>query len=99
MAEADLIPEEIPYRGIVLAGGSVTHPKWIAFDCPCRQERVMVNAAEGRWPRWRFTSRFRVGVTLYPSVDTTHANKKCHYFIRRGLVAWAFDSEMGTHDE
>jgi Family of unknown function (DUF6527) len=97
--EADEVPKVIARRGVVLAGGTSQLPKWIAFDCPCLSDRVMVTAVEGRWPRWRYSSRFWTGVTLVPSIDTHHAGKKCHYLIRGGRVLWARDSQMGPDDE
>ena len=94
--EADEIPDDIPARGVVIAGPSAKDPKWLAFDCPCGAERVMVNASPSRRPYWSYRSRFWTGVTLAPSIDTNHRAMKCHYFIRDGRVAWARDSETGS---
>lgn len=97
--EADEAPDVIARRGVVLAGGTPEQPKWIVFDCPCRSDRVMVPAALTSRPRWRHTSRFWTGVSIFPSVDTYHAGKECHYVVRDGCVGWAADSAMGPDDE
>src|SRR5207249_3782675 len=53
--EADEVPNRMPRNGIVLVG-SQRHPKWLAFDCPCRTgHRVMVNLDPTRSPRWRLS--------------------------------------------
>jgi len=95
VGEADEIPNEISPRGVILAGRSATEPKWIAFDCPCGAERVMINASTSRRPRWKCRTRFWTGVTLSPSIDTHHDAKKCHYLIRQGRTVWAADSKTG----
>jgi len=96
VTEADEIPDEIPKRGIVIAGSSALKPKWIAFDCPCGAGRVMVNATSTRRPRWSYSSRFWSGATVAPSVDTIHRAKRCHYSIKNGRIVWARNSETGT---
>jgi hypothetical protein len=83
---ADDIPRRLPRNGAVLVG-SVSHPKWIAFDCPCRTgHRIMLNTDKARSPRWTTTVNGRL--TLSPSVDYHHSQQRCHYFVRNGRIQW-----------
>lgn len=89
---ADEVPARLPRNGITLVGAH-SHPKWIAFDCPCRLgHRILVNADAQRKPFWRFLADHRGRVTLTPSVDYSDKTKRCHYVIRHGKIIWARDS-------
>lgn len=84
---ADEIPEHLPRTAIVVVG-PMESPKWIAFDCPCREgHRVLLPAARTASPRWSLVGQQRT--TLSPSIDAWHtATQRCHYFIRQGHVEW-----------
>lgn len=83
---ADEIPEHIPEKGVVVVG-TIAAPKWLAFDCPCKEpHRVMLNADARRRPHWVIKESQRL--TLSPSVDERRTNKRCHYWIRRGRIRW-----------
>lgn len=83
---ADEIPEKIPKNGAILVG-TRKHPKWLAFDCPCRSgHRIMLNTDPGRRPFWSVQEYS--SLTVYPSVDFKSHNVRCHYFIRNGRISW-----------
>jgi hypothetical protein len=88
---ADEVPLRLPRKGAVLVG-SRSRPKWLAFDCPCRnRHRVMITLDKARRPHWTIADGFLLN--LSPSVDDRSAGWRCHYFIRRGRTHWARDSE------
>ncbi|MHB1646591.1 MAG: DUF6527 family protein [bacterium] len=83
---ADDIPLRLPRNGAVLVG-SLTRPKWVAFDCPCRSgHRIMLNTDKNRFPFW--TTTVRGPLTITPSIDSVHHNLSCHYFVRNGRIQW-----------
>lgn len=83
---ADEIPDRIPRKGVVIVG-TPKAPKWLAFDCPCRERhRVMLNADSRRRPFWRIKDARQL--TLAPSVDETRGSTRCHYVIQRGRIRW-----------
>lgn len=87
VAGADEVPAALPRRGAVLVG-EPTSPKWLVFDCPCREHhRVMLNLDVARSPRWFASGGDRL--TISPSVDAPSARGRCHYFVREGRVKWA----------
>lgn len=90
---ADEVPERLPRNAAVVVG-SLEHPKWIAFDCPCReQHRVLLNLDRRRRPAWLLRST--KPLTLYPSIDYQEPGKRCHYVIRKGRVLWIPNSDFG----
>lgn len=90
--DADEIAAQLPRNGVSFVG-TVTNPKWIAFDCPCRTgHRVMINGDPVRKPCWKAVVGTDQRVTISPSVDYADRNKRCHYFVRHGKVEWARDS-------
>lgn len=90
----DEVPEELPYRGVVLVG--TTHrPIWAALDCPCRSgHRLMVNLDEKRNPHWRIPSQRPL--TLWPSIDFIDHGRRCHFVLNKGAVRWAQDTREVT---
>ncbi len=88
---ADEIPERLPRKGAVLVG-SDAYPKWLAFDCPCRQgHRIMVSLDKRTKPHWQITGSERL--TLSPSVDAMTDRRRCHYIMRNGKIIWVHDRE------
>jgi Family of unknown function (DUF6527) len=86
--EADGVKRPLPKRRIVLAGPKAA-PKWAIFDCPCGTgHEIMLNLNPQRRPHWRVRTGLLRCVTVSPSVDSTHEDMRCHYFIRRGRVEW-----------
>ena len=84
---ADEIPARMPPNGAVLVG-TLSTPKWIAFDCPCRRgHRIMVNLDPRHRPHWRIAKNTRL--TLTPSIDVHRESQRCHYFVRNGRIVWA----------
>jgi hypothetical protein len=80
------IPETLQ-KNIGVLVGTLEHPKWIAFDCPCgRGHRIMLNLDPARRPLWRITSS--TPLTLRPSVDSLDKKKRCHFVISNGEVIW-----------
>lgn len=87
--DADDVAERLPRNGVSLVGGIGTH-KWVAFDCPCRKgHRILLNIDSGRMPYWRINKPSGRRVTIMPSVDYSDAQKRCHYFVRKGRIVWA----------
>lgn len=83
---ADEVPDRLPRNGVALVG-TAKSAKWIVFDCPCRtKHRIMLNADPGRKPRW--TLNKIKPVTISPSIDFRGNQRRCHYFIRNGRIAW-----------
>jgi hypothetical protein len=90
---ADEIPARLPRNGAVLIG-TAAHPKWLAFDCPCRTgHRIMLNCDPARRPHWRIDSHRRLNIV--PSVDSRRPVLRCHYFVRKGRVQWVKDELEG----
>ncbi|MEI9424196.1 DUF6527 family protein [Mesorhizobium sp. Cs1299R1N1] len=88
---ADEVPDRLPRNGVALIG-DVNRTKWIVFDCPCRTgHRIMLNADPSRRPYWTLNQVVRL--TISPSVDFKGSQRRCHYFIRNGRIAWAKDSD------
>ena len=83
---ADEVPDSLPRKGAVIVG-TEKHPKWLAFDCPCRRRhRIMLNLDVHRKPRWKVLGKSRL--TVHPSVDSLVEDVRCHYFLRNGRVEW-----------
>jgi hypothetical protein len=83
------VPAVLPRNAAVLVG-TRQHPKWIAFDCPCRTgHRILITLDERHKPHWRLMRTARL--TLHPSVDSQTNARRCHYFIRNGRTLWAYD--------
>lgn len=86
---ADEVPLNLPPKGAVLVG-STSHPKWLAFDCPCNEgHRIMLTLERQHKPHWRLAANARL--TLVPSVDALQKHKRCHYIIRDGKTHWVHD--------
>ncbi len=89
LESADDIPERLPRNGAVLVGPR-TRPKWVAFDCPCRNgHRIMLNTDKARLPYWSITTEGPL--TISPSVDYRNFKQRCHYFIRSGRITWVHE--------
>lgn len=83
---ADEIPLRLPPRGAVLVG-SLHHPKWLAFDCPCKRgHRIMVTLDPSHYPHWTILDEKKL--TVSPSIDYQAPEHHCHYWISRGRVFW-----------
>ena len=84
---ADEIPLRLPGKGAVIVG-SRTHPKWLAFDCPCRTgHRIMVSLDRLHRPHWTIIEEKKL--TVSPSIDYQAPGRRCHYFLKRGKIVWA----------
>lgn len=88
---ADEVPNRLPRNGIILVGDQ-RRLKWLVFDCPCRtRHRIMLNADPARRPMWKLSQGGRP--TILPSIDYRGQDRRCHYFLRNGRIAWAEDSD------
>jgi Family of unknown function (DUF6527) len=86
VGDADEIPSRLPRNGVVLVG-SLHAPKWLGFDCPCRNgHRVLLNLQLRHLPRWRLIENRPL--TVLPSVDERGPAGRCHYFMRQGKIVW-----------
>lgn len=87
MEAADEVPERLPPNSAVLVG-SLNHPKWLVFDCPCNSgHRIMLTLDPSHWPYWKIKNIEKL--TISPSIDFRSPARRCHYFIWRGKVEWA----------
>lgn len=83
------VPTRLPRNGAALVG-SVTDPRWLIFDCPCRaNHRVMLNLDRRRRPAWRVTGRRQI--TIAPSIDDHVDKRRCHFLIVSGRVRWIYE--------
>lgn len=83
---ADEIPEQLPPKCAILVG-TADYPKWLAFDCPCKQgHRIMVPLDRNKNPHWTLQNAQRL--TLTPSVDAWRGTVRCHYILNDGRVHW-----------
>lgn len=88
---ADEIPARLPPQGAVMVGSS-EHPKWLAFDCPCKTgHRVMVTLDPTHRPHWVITKENKLSIT--PSVDYRTADQRCHYLVTNGKIIWVKDKD------
>lgn len=94
---ADEVPRKLPRNAAVLVG-SMSMPKWLVFDCPCRSgHRVMLNLDRARYPHWRLGKSKKL--TVAPSVDWNGSGRSCHYYIRGGRVSWAHNMRIRDDEE
>ena len=85
---ADLIPRRLPARAAILVASN-GRPSWAAFTCPCGNgHQVMINLNATRRPSWQLSGTRRAP-TIHPSIDVAADGRQCHFWIRRGHVAWA----------
>ena len=83
----DEVPRRLPSKGVILVGPT-TQPTWVAFDCPCRRgHRLMINLDNRRRPAWRIGAVRPL--TISPSIDDIASERRCHFSIRGGKIAWA----------
>jgi len=88
---ADDVPDRLPRNAVALVG-ELDRVKWIVFECPCRTgHRIMLNTDHNRLPHW--TLRQVRPLTIAPSIDSRGERRRCHYFIRKGRIEWAKDSD------
>lgn len=90
----DEIPEQLPYRGVVLVG-TKQNPTWAALDCPCGTgHRLLVNLNTRRLPRWRVRSESRL--SLRPSINVAQQGRRCHFVLSDGKVRWVTSIQETT---
>jgi len=89
---ADEIPDELPRNGaVIVVSGGLT--KWIGFDCPCRRgHRILLNTDPGRRPAWTVRTSAMGFLSIAPSIDFHGGDRRCHYFVRKGRIIWAKDT-------
>ncbi|CAN7488942.1 DUF6527 family protein [Variovorax paradoxus] len=88
---ADEIPERLPPKAAVLVG-TRSHPKWIAFDCPCKENhRIVVSLDPRTHPHW--TAMSGAKLSLLPSIDAWRGSRRCHYIVKDGRIRWVRDTE------
>lgn len=88
---ADLVPEHIPTRGVVLVE-TAGKPAWLAFDCPCNNgERILLNVSPRRYPSW--TVLTQDPLRLRPSIHIRQPKHRCHFWIWNGKVRWAYEED------
>ena len=98
VAEVDEVPSSLPAQRCMLVG-SRSHPKWLAYDCPCeRGHRVLLNLDRTRRPFWTLRVSWLGRVTVSPSVADRGREGPCHYFLSNGLVEWVPEAEEALGD-
>lgn len=89
---ADEIPDKLPAKGAVLVG-SPKHPKWLAFDCPCKTgHRILVSLDRAHFPHWTLYDAKKL--TISPSIDYVSPERRCHYLVRGGKIFWVKQKEQ-----
>ena len=92
---ADEVPERLPAKGAVVVG-QPSHPKWLAFDCPCKTgHRILVTLDTDHYPHWTIINEARL--TISPSVDYRSNDRRCHYVINGGQIIWVHHQEGRVH--
>jgi len=92
---ADEIPDHLPAKAAVFVG-SPEHPKWLAFDCPCKTgHRIMVTLDRAHRPHWTLHDSKKL--TISPSIDYISGDRRCHYLIRGGKILWVKEREKRQH--
>lgn len=98
VAEVDEVPSLLPAQRCVLVG-SRSHPKWLAYDCPCdRGHRVLLNLDRTRRPFWKLRVSWLGRVTVSPSIADRGRKEPCHYFLRNGHVEWVPEAHEAIGD-
>ena len=88
VADVDEVPSRLPAQRCVLVG-SRSHPKWLAYDCPCeRGHRVLLNLDRTRRPFWTLRVSWLGRVTVSPSIADRGRKEPCHYFLSDGQIEW-----------
>ena len=83
---SDEIPWVLRAKGLILVG-SPGRMTWAAFDCPCGVgHRLMLNLDRSRHPFWRIDAL--KPLTIRPSIDHITPERRCHFFLYRGRIAW-----------
>lgn len=89
----DEVPDRLAYGTVVLVGVA-EKLAWAIFDCPCRTgHRLMLNLDYVRRPIWTIESR--KPLSIYPSIDDSTDERRCHFFVRHGRVRWATSMNGG----
>lgn len=93
VGSADEVPETLVGKEAILVG-SLSSPKWLAFDCPCRSgHRILLNLDQSRYPFWTLVELSKM--TVRPSIDFRDNRRRCHYIVAHGRIHWAKDE--GDH--
>ena len=80
---------ELPGRRTLVIVGALDRPKWLVFACPCgHAHRVALNLSPARQPNWTIETDDKL-ITVWPSVDSVTAERRCHFWLRAGRVRWA----------
>ncbi|WP_371878747.1 DUF6527 family protein [Conexibacter sp. DBS9H8] len=82
------LPDLPPRRAIAIVGAPDA-PQWAVLACPCGHAHLIaVNLSPKRRPTWKL--RIDNGrVSLAPSVDSRWGGRRCHFWLRAGVVTWA----------
>lgn len=92
---ADEIPARLPPKGVAVVGSS-RHPKWLAFDCPCKTgHRIMITLDPAHYPHWTILDERKLSIS--PSIDYRAPGRRCHYMIRQGKIMWVNVKEERHH--
>lgn len=85
--EGDTLPDELPYRDLVLARDD--GDDWsVGMRCPCGcGERLEMMILKGVKPRWDINLNSRGHASLHPSV-WRRTGCKSHFWVRHGRIVW-----------
>jgi hypothetical protein len=86
------LPTDLDRHEIAVVGQR-GKPKWAVLECPCGfAHRIDINLSAARDPSWRLdTTR----LSLFPSIDSSDGERRCHFWLQGGRVLWAADSTGG----
>lgn len=88
-SSAAALPDQLPRRVLAVAGDPAA---WAVMECPCgtgHQLKVRIRA-HGLASVWDLTHT-HPGPSLYPSVDYDALDRRCHFWLRNGRVAWVIE--------
>lgn len=82
---------ELPARRTVALVGPRDRPQWAVLACPCGYGHLIaLNLLPTRRPFWKAEAE-EGGVSLFPSIDAEWQGRRCHFWLRNGIVHWTTD--------
>ncbi len=86
------LPIELSRR-VIYTIGSPAKPKRALFICPCGHDHhidLPIATDPHEIGTWHLSPETR-GPTFSPSIDIVDRGRRCHFWLRRGTIQWAYD--------
>ena len=89
----DDLPERLDPRVVYVVQTST--PKWLILDCPCGTgHEIAVSLQAAHSPHWRLRRDHpRSRLSVSPSIDAASRDRRCHFWLVDGRVAWCDDTD------